>query len=516
MFRAISFTMAATLVGQVLNFFTDILIANYFGTSWRADAYLLALVLPVIVYDLFIAGISATFVPLYISRKKFNDEEGFFSTVINSTALITFLISAILFFLVPYFIDFIASGFSEEAKQLTVILTRLLLFLIIVMPLSTVLTNLLNAHNQFAIPALGKAMNFAGIVLTMIFLVKLIGIFSLVFGFLIGSLLFLSIQIYLVRRVKVKYSLLIHIKHPALKEMAILLLPLLLATLVNYVNIFVERSVAASFSEGSIATLNYAFKVINIPINLLVMAAMPVILPALSMYAVKNDIEALKELTLKGLKFISFIITPVITGIIIFRIPLIKFLFERGEFTAESTALTASTLLFYAFGIFGLSAVTLLARVFYALKDIKTLSKIGVSMIVVNIVLIIFLSKTIGFAGIPLTFSITYNIHMLVMLVILGKRQNLHLTIPFLKSFIKHALASGIMAAGCLPLVIGMNNSLFSSMAGRGIYLILAVVIGACCYMVASILTSVEEVGFIFEKVRNFKKRLLKNRGGFQ
>jgi putative peptidoglycan lipid II flippase len=512
MFRAISFTMAATLAGQVLNFFTDILIANYFGTSWRADAYLLALVLPVIVYDLFITGISATFVPLYISRKKFNDEEDFFSTVINSTVLITFLISAILFFLVPYLIDFIASGFSQEAKQLTVILTRLLLFLIIVMPISMVLTNLLNAHNQFAIPALGKAMNFASIVLTMTFLVKLMGIFSLVFGFLVGSLLFLSIQIYLVRRVKVKYSLLIHIKHPALKEMAILLLPLLLATLVNYVNIFVERSVAASFSEGSIAALNYAFKVINIPINLLVLAAMPVILPTLSGYAAENNIDSLKELTLKGLKFISFLITPIITGIIIFRVPLIRFLFERGEFTAESTAITASSLMFYAFGIFGLSAVTLLARVFYALKDIKTLSKIGVSMIVVNIVLIIFLSKTIGFEGIPLTFSITSNIHMLVMLGILGKRQNLHLTTPFLTSFIKHAFSSGIMAAVCLLLVMGMNNPLFSSTVGRGIFLILALLIGACCYAIASIVARVKEVGFVFEKARDFKERLLKNR----
>lgn len=514
MLRAMGFTMAATLVGQVLNFFTDILMANYFGTSWRADAYLLALIFPVIVYDLFITGIGATFIPLYVSRQKTGDEQSFFSTVVNLTVLTALLISAILFFLIPYLINFIASGFSQEAKRLTVVLSRLLLFLVVTMPLSAVLSNLLNAHNRFAITALGKASIFAGIILAILFLVKGMGIFSVVLGFFVGTLLFITVLIYLVRKTGIRFTAAIHIRHPALKEMGILLLPLLIASLANYVNIFVERSVAAGFPEGSIAALNYAFKVINIPVNLFVIAAMIVVLPGLSKHASNGEMDSLSELTIKCLRFITFAMAPIITGLIIFKIPLIKLLFERGEFTAQSTAVTASATLFYVFGILGLSAVTLLSRVFYALKDLKTLSKISISMILINIILILVLSKTIGFAGIPLTFSIVYTIHMAVMITFLGKRHGVNLSTPFLKGFIKHVLASGIMAVACLPLLMGMGSPLFSSMAGRLSYLLLAALTGAISYALASSLLRAEEVDFVLEKARAFKYKLFKGQEG--
>ena len=503
MVRAISFTILATISGQALNFFTDILIANYFGTSWRADAYLIALLLPMIVYDMFINGIGATFVPIYANRRKHGDENIFFSAVFNSVGLLSILIGVILFVIAPYLINLIAGGFSAEARDLTIVLTRMLLFLVVTMPLSSVLSNLLNANNMFVIPALGKAVNFACIILTTIFIVKAMGIYSLVLGYFIGGLVFFAIQIYLVRRTGIKYvPSSVGLGHPALKEMGLLLLPLLLASLVNYVNIFVERSVAASFAEGSIASLNYAFKTVNIPVNMFVLAAMTVVLPTFSRQATEGDISSLRELTLRGLKFISFIMLPVILGMIIFRVPLIRLLFERGKFTAGSTAVTASALLFYVSGTFGLSVVTLLTRVFYAIKDIKALSRINIFIIIINIVLILSLSKTFGFTGIPLTFSITSSVQMLIMMAFLAKKHGLLIAKPFFKSCIKHAIASVIMAAGFVPLLIYKDHLVFSSLSGRLIYMVLVFVIGTIFYTAVSFLTKVEEAKFVYEKVK--------------
>lgn len=502
MVRAISFTILATISGQALNFLTEILIANYFGTSWRADSYLIALLLPMIVYDMFINGIGATFVPLYANRRKHGDEKIFFSAVFNSVGLLTILIGAILFVIAPYLINLIASGFSAEARDLTIALTRMLLFLVVSMPLSSVLSNLLNANNMFVIPALGKAVNAACIILITVFLVKSLGIYSLVLGYFVGGLVFFAIQIYLVRGTGIKYVPSVGLDHPALKEMGLLLLPLLLASLVNYVNIFVERSVAASFAEGSIASLNYAFKTVNIPVNMFVLAAMTVVLPTFSRQATEGDTGSLRELTLRGLKFISFIMLPIILGMIIFREPLIRLLFERGKFTAGSTAVTSSALLFYVSGTFGLAVVTLLTRVFYAVKDIKTLSRINIFIIIINIVLILSLSKAFGFTGIPLTFSITSSVQMLIMMAFLGKKHGLFIAKPFFKSCIKHAIASVIMAAGCVPLVIFKDHLFFSSLSGRLIYMVLVFVIGTIFYTAVSFVTKVEEVKFVFEKVK--------------
>ncbi|MBI4683837.1 MAG: murein biosynthesis integral membrane protein MurJ [Nitrospirae bacterium] len=508
MFSAISFTIAVTFLGQILNFLTDVFIAKYFGTSWKADAYILSLLLPVVIYDLFIGAINASFVPLYVSRQKTGDSQKFFNTVLNSTALVTLLIGIVVILIAPYFINLIATGFSPEARKLTVVLTRLLFFLVISMPVAVVLSNLLNAHNYFVVPAMGKAMNFGSIVLAIIVLKELVGIFSLVIGFFIGSLLFIAVQVYLARRIGITFTSGILITHPAFREMGILSLPLMIASMVNYANIFIERSVAASFSEGSIASLSYAFKVVNIPVNMLILSSVSVILPLLSRYADERDIGKFNELLLKGLKLISFVMVPVIFGMAMFRVPLIRLLFERGEFSSHSTEITASAVLFYVLGILGLSAVTLLTRGFYAMKDIKILSGISMTMVCVNIMLIIIMSRLFGFIGIPLTFTITYIIYMTTMMVFLEKRHKMHLVVPFIKSFAKHLFASGIMAVLLITFSIMIDYHSFNSFSEQLFYLILVAIIGSVSYIFVSVFLNVSEVNLVIDKLKAVRHKL--------
>src|SRR5208283_2340144 len=250
---------------------------------------------------------------------------------------------------------------------------------------------------------------------------------------------------------------------------------------------------------------NYAFEVVSIPSNMFVLAAMTVVLPTFSRQAAEGDLDGLKELTLRGLRFISFIIFPFILGMIIFREPLIRLLFERGKFTAGSTAVTSSALLFYICGTFGLAVVTLLTRVFYAIKDIKTLSRINIFTIIINIALILILSKTVGFTGIPMTFSITSSVQMLIMMAFLEKKHGFCIARPFFKSGLKHAVASGIMAAACIPLVLFKDYPLFSSMSGRLIYLSMVFIAGTILYTSVSFVTKVDEVKFVLEKLRHQK-----------
>src|SRR3989338_3701733 len=148
MIKTISIAVIFTFLGQLLGFIAEILIANNFGTNWKADAYFLALVIPTILYDLFIA-------------------------------VVTFLLS-------PYLINLIARGFSSEARELTVIITRVLLILVITMPLATIMSCRLNAHNRFALPALGKSFNFAFIIIFLTLLNNSLDIYSLPLGVIVG------------------------------------------------------------------------------------------------------------------------------------------------------------------------------------------------------------------------------------------------------------------------------------------------------------------------------------------
>ncbi|OGW11058.1 MAG: murein biosynthesis integral membrane protein MurJ [Nitrospinae bacterium RIFCSPLOWO2_12_39_15] len=508
MIKTISIAVIFTFLGQLLGFIAEILIANNFGTNWKADAYFLALVIPTILYDLFIAGINAIFIPTYIVKQKDGKADSLFSAVTNIAVLILSFIAVVTFLLSPYLINLIARGFSSEARELTVIITRVLLILVITMPLATIMSCRLNAHNRFALPALGKSFNFAFIIIFLTLLNNSLDIYSLPLGFIVGNIFFIFSLILLSYKEGLGYSLHINMRDPVLKEMGILFLPIIAATVVNYANILIERSVAAGFPEGSIAALNYAFRLINIPLNLFILTGMAVVLPAYSRYVVAGDIDSLREHAYKGLRFVSFFITPVIVGMLIFRTPLVKLLFERGEFTSQSTELTSTALLFYVFGLLGLVAVTVMSRVFYALKDIKKLSVVGILIILLNIVLILSLSKAFGFAGIPLTFSITSTVHMLVLAFLLGRRLKAPLLTPMTKVFFKHLSAAAIMGLVSTGFVAVTKEYAgnFSSIT-MSVYLLLAAMIGFASYIAISYALKVKEAEYVLNITGTFNQK---------
>lgn len=510
MFRAISFTITATFFGQAFSFFADIFIAGNFGTSWKADAYFLALTVSMILTDFFMAAINAVFIPSYMAYQKNGNAEWFFSIITNVAMIITSGIAAITFFLSPIIIDIIARGFTAEAKTLTVTLTRILLLLIIMMPLSTILSCRLNAHRRFVLPALGKSFNFGFLIVSLFTLKNSFDIFCLPAGLIVGNLFFILSLLFLFYKASLGYLPSFDIRHPVLKETGILLLPLVAATMVNYVNIFIERSIATTFSEGSISALNYAFKIVNIPLSLFILGGITVVMPIFSKYAAEQDLKNMGELTFKALSFISFFIMPIITGIVIFRDPIVRLLFERGQFSTQSSGITSIAVFFYVFGLFGLAYVTVMSRVFYAMKDITTLSIIGISIIVVNIILILSLSNALGFIGIPLTFSITSTVHMIAMLVLLGRRLKIALTAPLLKRSLLHCLASLVMGmVVILFIAVASGYTDLSSKVDLFIYLFMATTLGIVSYMVISHILRVKETGLILEKVGSLKQRFL-------
>lgn len=501
MFKSISLTVMATFLGQVFNFFTDVLIANSFGTSWKADAYFLALVIPVILSDLFVACINAVFIPSYMERRAHGDTDEFFSTAANASVFITVVVSAIVFFLAPHLVNVMAGKFSVEARDLTITLTRMLLLLTLTMPLATILSCRLNAHDQFALPALGKSFNFGFIILSILVLRKNIDIFSLPAGYIAGSVFFILALAFLFYRTGLGYRLTLDAGHPALKEMGILALPLMASSMVNYVNIFIERSVAAGFSEGSISALNYAFKLVNAPVNLFILGGMTVIMPAFSKYAADGDLERLRKMMFDGLGLASFFIMPVIVCFVVFRVPAIRILYERGAFSSRSSEITSTAMLCYSFGIFGLASVTVMSRVFFALKEMNKLGIISACTIAVNIVLILILSRALGFAGIPLTFSITSTLQMIIMLVMLGNRFKSPSAAPFLKFVLQHGAASVLMGIVCEGSMMAFKGYAdLSSKVNLLLLMTLAGTLGLMAYMAASYFLRIKEASFILNK----------------
>lgn len=424
----IGVTTIGTLLGQIFNFFQEVFFASNFGTTWKADSYILALTIPTIIANELVGGISGVFIPVYANyREKYGvsqAKEVFFASV-KVLIVITVIIMVLGIFLSTFITEILAAKFSDSAKGLTINLMNALFILIIFMPLTALFSNFLNAHNNFIIPVFGKIIIYASMIIFMIIFTKSISIYSVVFGIIVGNLMFLFLQIVSIKKiarglspkgtVPQKANFFTSFQHPAMKEMSILFLPLLFVSIANQVNILVERSIATRFAEGSLASLNYAIKLTIFPVNLFLTSVMTVLFPKLSKYTSVENKEEISSIVKKSLKYMFLILIPFTLFLILFRNEIVRIIFERGAFTYLSTKATATALGFYAPGLIGLGGIIILSKVYFAFKNTKTLAVIGISIIFLNIFSIVLFSKIFGFIGIPLAFSIVSNVHMVIL-----------------------------------------------------------------------------------------------------
>lgn len=502
MLRSISLTVTATFIGQLLNFAVDILIADNFGTSWAADAYFLSLIVSLMVVDIFVLGINAVFVPAYVKRQKTGQAEGFFSASLNAATILAFLVCAVIYLLTPWLIDVVADGFTRQGRVLAVTLTRVLLALVVTTPIAVFMSSRLNAHGRFFLPGLGKSFNFVFIIVILLLFKDVIGISSLAAGYLLGSIVFISALVYLFYRDGLGHSFRMNIKEAQFKETGLLLLPLFASAVVNYCGILYERSIAAGLPEGSIAALSYAFKLVCAPSNLLILGAMSVVLPAFSRFAADDDIDGLAALLTKGMRLLSFLIVPTAVLLALLRGPLVSLMFERGAFTAASSALTSTALFYYVFGLCGMASVLVVSKIFLALKDIKTMSFIGIAVVALNVALLVMLTPVFGFIGIPLAFSITATVHIVVMLLVLQKKTGMEIIRPLLAPFARHLAAAAAMTAAFLIFMAPMAALVqMQTKSGQLVYLCAMTASGAVVYAASSFVLRTEEAGYFFERV---------------
>jgi putative peptidoglycan lipid II flippase len=204
--------------------------------------------------------------------------------------------------------------------------------------------------------------------------------------------------------------------------LAPLLVPLVLASTANYVNVGVERALAARLPEGSLAALTYAFRLVHFPVTLVLMNATTILLPALSMHAARQESRPLADMLGRALRLALLFAIPLAALSVALAEPVIQLLLERGAFTSQSTRLTATALVWYAPSLIGVAGVQVLARGYQALQAIPRMAGIGIAAVALNLVLMPALTAALGFRGLPLATSTTTVVLLAAMLLGLRAR----------------------------------------------------------------------------------------------
>lgn len=446
--RAAFVILVATFTSRVLGFAREILIAHFFGARAITDSYLVATVLPSTLAGLVSGALTTVFIPLFIEEREGQGEEKAWEGArVVLRASLVYLVAAtfVSYLLLPYFVRAIAPGFRGERLALSLSMGYLMMPSLLFLGLLGLLTGIMNAYQAFTLPALAGLL-YNTCLISFLWWARCYPVLSLSLGHMLGVLGQFLILFFALRKRKPfggRWSF----SHPILVRTWKLMLPVLVGTGVGYLNLVVDRVFASLLPVGTIAALNFAFRVREIPTGLFGSAISQAVYPSTSLQVTRGKIEELRDLFSRSLEGLLLFILPATAGLLILPRETIKILFERGAFDPHATGVTAQALFFYALGLPASASLQIVGQVFYAFQDTATPVKVGIIGLAMNIGLNALLVRSMAHRGLALATSLSAIFIFLVLFEILRRRLGGIGGRELLRNLKKIALATVCMAA---------------------------------------------------------------------
>ncbi len=381
------------------------IIAGQFGTSAVLDAFTAGNVIPELIYTMLSGGaLGFAFIPVYKERlEKAGGASALFSKVVNWIFLVTLFFSLLAFLFAPFLVTSnwgVGALYPVDVQDLIISLMRVLLLSTIIFSISSILTSTLYAHEHFIIPALLPSMYSAGIIFGALVLAPQYGIFGIAWGAVIGSFIHLLIQVPVVMHYKVRWKPAL-VFDPYVRKVAILMLPRIIDLLMARASInWLNATLSSRLGEGRLAALDFAYRLMNMPWTLIGTAIGIAVFPTMAALAAQKDVDAERKAFSGSLRAILTLAIPAAAALILFGEPIIRILFEGGEFTAESTQLVYYALRFYSLALISQSMLEVVVRAFAAQQDTYTPLYVSIFTTMVNIGLAIWLTRPIEQGGI--------------------------------------------------------------------------------------------------------------------
>ena len=431
-FKAAGLIMIVMIASRLIGFVRDVIIYTQIGQNRLTDAYNAAFSIPDFLYMLLVGGaLSSAFIPVfskYISTN--NEEEGWHvANIVLNLAMILMLVGIIIgTIFTKDLIILLVPGFNADSLELTVNMTRIMFWQAFFMALNGVTFGILNAYKIFFVPSLGTVLyNLSIIIIGVIFAPIFVqkwgpnyGIAAFAVGVVIGAFFNFAIQIPDLRRIGFRYKFVIDLKHPGLKKIIGLMIPILIGLSIGQINLFINQNIASHLPAGVVSALRTGQRLMQVPIGVFGIAIAMTIFPTLTEQVAKNQIDQFKRTANLGLRSVVFISLPAAAGLIALSIPIIRALFEykHGLFTHKDSLVTSASLIFYSIGLFSQSGIQVLNRVFYALHDTISPVTVGAISIIINIIGSLTLIKYLpyGGGGIALAYSIAGIINYALLL----------------------------------------------------------------------------------------------------
>ena len=397
----------ATGISRVVGLAREIVFASYFGTTPVASAYTLAYLVPNLVANLFAqSALSAAFVPVFTDLlQKGRRKEAirlastlFWIMLIGLGALMALFILAA-GFVMPLFIG------PKLVKEtgLTVGLSRVLFPVILLLGLNGLLVGVLQSYDHFTIPAISPAVWNAVIIVLLVVLAPHFHGDDEIYAYAVGILAATVVQVLLafgaLGRIDFRLQVKIDWHDPRIRQVFMLMLPITIGLGIVNLDQLINSAFGSLVSNEAPRAIDNAFRVYMLPQGMFSVAVATVLFPTLSRMASKRDPAAMRSAVGNGMRQINLMLIPAAAFMVALPTPIVKLLFERGEFNARSTHLVSIALFWFAFSLpFG-GLNLLLTRTFFAVQRPWIPTRLAATNIVVDIIVSIALYKPLGIAG---------------------------------------------------------------------------------------------------------------------
>ncbi|MGX4598593.1 murein biosynthesis integral membrane protein MurJ [Faecalimicrobium sp. JNUCC 81] len=510
--KAALWIMIATMLSKVLGFFREVALASFYGTGAYSDVFILTLNIPGLIIAVVGSAIATIYVPIYFDTKEKLGEEGalkFTNNMLNIVAILSIVIATLGLLFTDQLINIFAGGFEGDKFTLAVNFTKIMIVGVIFLSISKILSTFLQVNESFTVPSLiGIPYN--------IFIISAIAISTktnpivMAMGALLGMASQMLFQLPFVIKKGYKYKTYLNINDENIKNAIILMLPMLIGVAIGQINTTVDKALASGLGNGPLSALNYASKLNDFVMALFVTSIVTVIYPKLAQMTSSENKDDFISTIVRSSNCIVLLVLPITVGAIVLAEPIVRLLFQRKAFDAESTYMTYTALRFYSLGLVAMGVRDILTRVFYSLSDTKTPMINGSIALVMNIILNLILIKPLGYIGIAISTSIASIITIILLFISLKKKTGYFGGDKIIITGIKSLVAAIVMGV----VTIFAYKSLYSVMEPGKLNDIISVtcsvIVGAGVYGLLIMIFKVEEVNLVFDIINKTKNKILK------
>jgi putative peptidoglycan lipid II flippase len=508
--RSTAFFSVATAASRIAGLVREVFAASYYGVNGPMSAFTIAFQVPNLVRSLFAdAALQPAFIPVFaehLERKHYREAFRLASTLLLLVTLVLGAITALFVLLAPVIMPLFAPGFEGEILHLTVTLSQVLFPILILLGVSGIVVGILNSYDRFGAFAIAPFFWNVTIIVVLVLVAPAFHgqnrIYAYAIGIVVGTVVQLLIPGFDLRNTPFRFSLSFEWRNPGVRRVLVLMLPVTLSLgLINF-NLLINSLFGSLVSDEGPAAIDKAFRIYQLPQGIFSVAIATVLFPTLARFASRGEHENLRATMANGMRQILFVLVPAAAAVLVLSEPMIRLVYQRGEFTAADTTLVATALFWFAFSLPTNGLYLLLTRTFFSLQRPWLATGLAGLDLAVSALAALALYSPFGVGGIVAGTGIGTTAAVIAQAVILRREfDGLELRRLF-STATRITIAAAALAAVSYGIWHVLDSALGRDLGGQVISLGTGLALGGLTYVAAAKLLRIAELEQILRLLR--------------